>query len=133
MVPQIEKTPLKKIKTTFPDGIGIIYINTNFNNTIVTVTDLKGAVIYWSSAGKCGWKGTRKRTPFAAETVAKTAIKDCMDKHKLKQGVIIVKGVGRGRESAVKAVLKSGLKITLIRDVSNYPHNGCRPPNKRRT
>lgn len=133
MVPQTEKSPSKKTKTAFPDGIGIIYINTNFNNTIITVTDLKGAVVYWSSAGRCGWKGTRKRTPFAAETVANDVKKHCIDKHKLKRGVIIVKGVGRGRESAVRTVLRSGIKITLLRDVSNYPHNGCRPPNKRRT
>ena len=133
MVPQTEKSPSKKSKTTFPDEIGIIYINANFNNTIVTVTDLKGAVIYWSSAGRCGWKGTRKRTPYAAETVVNDVKKHCIDKYKLKRGIIIVKGVGRGRESAVKTVLKSGLKISFIRDVSNYPHNGCRPPNKRRT
>ena len=133
MVPQTEKSPSKKSKTTFPDGIGIIYINTNFNNTIITITDLKGAVVYWSSAGRCGWKGTRKRTPYAAETVVNDVKKHCIDKYKLKQGVIIVKGVGRGRESAVRTVLKSGIKIILLRDVSNYPHNGCRPPNKRRT
>lgn len=133
MVPQTEKGPSKRNRIRFPDEIGMIYINTNFNNTIITITDLKGAVVCWSSAGRCGWKGTRKRTPFAAETVAKAVTQECIDKHKLKRAVIIVRGVGRGRESAIRTVLRSDIKITLIRDVSNYPHNGCRPPNKRRT
>lgn len=132
MVRQIQKSPLKKTKKIFSKESGIVYIKAGFNNTIVTITDSKGAVICWSSAGTCGWKGTRKRTAFAAQTAAQTAVKHCMEQHKLKEAIIMIKGAGAGRETAIKGVLRSGLRITLLRDISGVPHNGCRPPNKRR-
>ena len=110
---------------------GIVYIQATFNNTIVTVTDQAGNTLAWSSAGVKGFKGSRKSTPFAADLVAEDACKKAME-HGLKAVGVFVKGPGSGRESALRAVASAGLRITHIRDVTPIPHNGCRPPKKRR-
>lgn len=110
---------------------GIAHIKATFNNTIVSITDMKGAVIAWSSAGKCGFKGSRKSTAYAAQVVAQDACRQAMG-HGLKEVEVEVKGPGSGRESAVRAIQAAGLEITSIRDVTPVPHNGCRPPKRRR-
>ena len=110
---------------------GKVYINATFNNTIVSVTDPTGAVISWSSTGIHGFKGSRKSTPYAARLVGEDAINKAME-HGLKQVEIIVKGPGSGRESALRAVAASGIKVFQISDVTPVPHNGCRPPKRRR-
>ena len=137
MVRQIEKSPPKKIKERFSGGIGIICIKVSFNNIIVTVTDLEGKVVYWLSAGRCGWKGTRKRTAHAGKVVTDTAIQHCVQQYNLKRATVLIKGGGAGRDNAVKYAVRAkkrhGLRVTLVRDVTGLPHNGCRPPNRRRT
>ena len=110
---------------------GVVYINATFNNTIVSVTDPTGAVISWSSTGLHGFKGSRKSTPYAARLVGEDAIKKAME-HGLRQCQIVIKGPGSGRESALRAVANSGIKVSVIRDVTPVPHNGCRPPKRRR-
>jgi len=111
--------------------IGVAHIQASFNNTIVTVTDVNGNVIVWSSAGNQGFKGSRKSTPFAAQRAAETAAKKAME-HGMRQIDVYVKGPGSGRESAIRALQAAGLKINLIKDVTPIPHNGCRPPKRRR-
>ena len=125
--------PVKIIRAKGSKNItqGIAHIQASFNNTIVSITDLKGAVIGWSSAGKCGFKGSRKSTAYAAQMVAQDACKQAMG-HGLKEVEVRVKGPGAGRESAVRAIQAVGLEITIIRDVTPVPHNGCRPPKQRR-
>ena len=130
MAKQIRKSPLKKIKKTVPKGI--VHIQASFNNTIVTITDLKGQVVCWSSSGACGFKGTRKGTPFAAKIAAESAARRCMEQQKMGEAEIMVKGGGVGRDKALKGIVDAGLGIILIRDVTGIPHNGCRPPKKRR-
>ena len=130
MAKQIRKSPLKKMKKTIPKGI--VHIQASFNNTIVTITDLKGQVVSWSSSGACGFKGARKGTPFAAKTAAESAARQCMEQQKMEEAEIMVKGVGAGRKNALKGIIDAGLQIVLIRDVTRIPHNGCRPPKKRR-
>ncbi|MEK6576093.1 MAG: 30S ribosomal protein S11 [Nitrospirota bacterium] len=110
---------------------GIAHIQASFNNTIVTITDMTGNVLSWSSAGNQGFKGSRKSTPFAAQRVADTAAKKAMD-HGMRQVEVYVKGPGAGRESAIRALQAAGLKINMIKDVTPIPHNGCRPPKRRR-
>jgi len=110
---------------------GVAHILATFNNTIVTITDLKGNVIGWSSAGKVGFKGSRKSTAYAAQMVAQDASRQAMG-HGLKEVEVLVKGPGAGRESAVRALQAIGLELTVIRDVTPVPHNGCRPPKQRR-
>lgn len=110
---------------------GIAHVQATFNNTLVTVTDLRGAVIGWSSAGKMGFKGSRKSTAYAAQMVAQDACRQAMG-HGLKEVEVRVKGPGSGRESAVRAMQAIGLEITVIQDVTPVPHNGCRPPKQRR-
>lgn len=110
---------------------GIAYIQASFNNTIVTMTDMSGNVIVWASAGSQGFKGSRKSTPFAAQRAAETAAKKAME-HGVRQVDVHVKGPGSGRESAIRALQAAGLKINLIKDVTPIPHNGCRPPKRRR-
>lgn len=110
---------------------GIAHVQATFNNTIVSITDGTGAVIGWSSAGKCGFKGSRKSTAYAAQVVAQDACRQAMG-HGLKEVEVRVKGPGSGRESAVRAMQAIGLEITTIRDVTPVPHNGCRPPKQRR-
>ncbi len=110
---------------------GAAHIHSSFNNTIVTVSDVQGNVISWASAGGLGFKGSRKSTPFAAGEVAETAAKAAME-HGLKTVEVFVKGPGAGRESAIRALQTAGLEITSIKDVTPIPHNGCRPPKRRR-
>lgn len=110
---------------------GIVHIYTTFNNTIVNITDMQGNTIAWASGGTVGFKGTRKSTPYAAQLAAQKAIKMAKEAG-LEEVEIWVKGPGAGRESAVRAVFASGLKVTAIRDVTPIPHNGCRPPARRR-
>lgn len=119
----------KKVKRNILNGTA--HIQTTFNNTIVTITDLNGGVIAWSSAGSLGFKGSRKGTPFAAQIASETAAKKAMEMG-LKQVDVYVKGPGAGRETAIRALQAAGLEITLIKDVTPVPHNGCRPPKRRR-
>ena len=110
---------------------GAAHIQATFNNTIVTISDVYGNVISWASAGELGFKGSRKSTPFAAQSAAETAAKIAMD-HGMKTVEVYVKGPGSGRESAIRALAAVGLEITMIKDVTPIPHNGCRPPKRRR-
>ena len=110
---------------------GAAHIQATFNNTIVTISDVYGNVISWASAGELGFKGSRKSTPFAAQSAAETAAKIAMD-HGMKTVEVFVKGPGQGRESAIRALAAVGLEITMIKDVTPIPHNGCRPPKRRR-
>jgi small subunit ribosomal protein S11 len=119
----------KKVKRTLSSGQ--VHINATFNNTIVTVTDLQGNTVAWGSAGSAGFKGSRKSTPFAARLAAEQAIKAAMAMG-LQEVELFVKGPGPGRESAIRAVQTLGLRVTSIADVTPVPHNGCRPPKKRR-
>ena len=123
------KGSAKKAKRTLSSGQ--VHIFATFNNTIVTVTDSQGNTISWGSAGSAGFKGSRKSTPFAARLAAEQAIKAAMAMG-LQEAQLFVKGPGPGRESAMRAVQALGLKVTLISDVTPVPHNGCRPPKKRR-
>lgn len=110
---------------------GAVHIRATFNNTIVTITDAQGNAISWASAGELGFKGSRKSTPFAAQSASETAAKAAME-HGLKTVEVFVKGPGAGRESAIRALEAVGLQITMIKDVTPVPHNGCRPPKRRR-
>lgn len=110
---------------------GMVHIRSTFNNTIVTITDTKGNAIFWASAGGLGFRGSRKSTPFAAQMAAETASKAAME-HGLKQVEVFVKGPGAGREAAIRALQAAGLEVNLIKDVTPIPHNGCRPPKRRR-
>jgi small subunit ribosomal protein S11 len=110
---------------------GAAHIRSTFNNTIVTITDTQGNVISWASAGGLGFKGSRKSTPFAAQMAAETASKTAME-HGLKNVQVFVKGPGSGREAAIRALQAAGLEVNLIKDVTPIPHNGCRPPKRRR-
>ncbi len=110
---------------------GIVYIQSTFNNTIITITDVSGNVLSWSSAGARGFKGSRKSTPFAAQVAAGDAAAKAME-HGLKNVSVLVKGPGAGRESALRALAAAGLKVSLIRDITPIPHNGCRPAKRRR-
>nr|YP_010422136.1 ribosomal protein S11 [Urtica urens]USG56106.1 ribosomal protein S11 [Urtica sp.]USG56271.1 ribosomal protein S11 [Urtica urens]USG56355.1 ribosomal protein S11 [Urtica urens] len=110
---------------------GVIHVQASFNNTIVTVTDVCGRVISWSSAGTCGFKGTRRGTPFAAQTAAGNAIRTVVDQG-MQRAEVMIKGPGLGRDAALRAIRRSGILLSFIRDVTPMPHNGCRPPKKRR-
>jgi small subunit ribosomal protein S11 len=110
---------------------GSAHIQSSFNNTIVTITDLQGNALSWSSAGALGFKGSRKSTPFAAQSAAETAAKGAIE-HGLKTVEVYVKGPGSGREAAIRALQGAGLEIRMIKDVTPIPHNGCRPPKRRR-
>src|SRR3982074_1097757 len=125
--------PLKIVKAKGSKNVhsGIAHVLSTFNNTIVTITDLKGNVIWWSSAGKVGFKGSRKSTAYAAQMVAQDASRQAMGPG-LKEVEVLVKGPAAGRESAVRALQAIGLDLTVIRDVTPVPHNGCRPPKQRR-
>jgi len=123
------RTGKKKERKNVPEGI--IHIQSTFNNTIVTITDLNGNVIAWSSAGVQGFKGSRKSTPFAAQLAMEDAVKKAKE-HGLRSVQVFVKGPGAGRESALRSLQGMGLNVTLIRDVTPIPHNGCRPPKRRR-
>ena len=127
----VEKPKIVKAKGSKNVHSGIAHVLSTFNNTIVTITDLNGNVIGWSSAGKVGFKGSRKSTAYAAQMVAQDASRQAMG-HGLKEVEVLVRGPGAGRESAVRALQAIGLDLTLIRDVTPVPHNGCRPPKQRR-
>jgi small subunit ribosomal protein S11 len=127
----VEKPKIVKAKGSKNIHTGIAHVLSTFNNTIVTITDLNGNVIGWSSAGKVGFKGSRKSTAYAAQMVAQDASRQAMG-HGLKEVEVLVRGPGAGRESAVRALQAIGLDLTVIRDVTPVPHNGCRPPKQRR-
>jgi small subunit ribosomal protein S11 len=127
----VEKPKIVKAKGSKNVHSGIAHVLATFNNTIVTITDPNGNVIGWSSAGKVGFKGSRKSTAYAAQMVAQDASRQAMG-HGLKEVQVLVKGPGAGRESAVRALQAIGLDLTVIRDVTPVPHNGCRPPKQRR-
>ena len=110
---------------------GQVHIRSSFNNTMVTMTDMQGNALSWASSGEMGFRGSRKSTPFAAQTAAETAAKAAME-HGLKTVEVYVKGPGQGREAAIRALQAVGLEVTLIKDVTPVPHNGCRPPKRRR-
>lgn len=119
----------KKERKQIP--VGIAHIQSTFNNTIVTISDSQGNVLAWSSAGTAGFKGSRKGTPFAAGLAAEAAARKAME-HGVKQVEVFVKGPGAGREAAIRSLQAAGLEVALIRDVTPIPHNGCRPPKRRR-
>ncbi len=123
------RTKKKKERKNIP--LGVAHIKATFNNTLVTITDPVGNVVSWSSAGVQGFKGSRKGTPFAAQLAASDAAKKAME-HGMRNVDVFVKGPGAGREAALRALQAAGLSINLIRDVSPIPHNGCRPPKRRR-
>ena len=120
---------VKKVKKNIERGQA--HIQSSFNNTIVTITDMSGNALSWASSGGLGFKGSRKSTPFASQMAAEEAAKAAME-HGLKSVEVLVKGPGSGREAAIRALKAAGLEITLIRDVTPIPHNGCRPPKRRR-
>ncbi|MEB3336080.1 MAG: 30S ribosomal protein S11 [Leptolyngbyaceae bacterium] len=124
-----KKTGTRKQKRHVPSGVG--HIQSTFNNTIVTITDTVGEVISWASSGSSGFKGAKKGTPFAAQTAAESAARRAVDQG-MRQIEVMVSGPGAGRETAIRALQGAGLEITLIRDVTPIPHNGCRPPKRRR-
>ena len=126
-----KKTVKKKKKTKKNVPMGIIHLNATFNNTIITITDISGNVISWSSSGSKGFRGSRKSTPFAAQVAMEDALRKAKE-HGLRSVSVVVKGPGAGRESALRTIASSGVRVTQIRDVTPIPHNGCRPSKKRR-
>ena len=128
---KVAKKVVKKRRERKNIEKGAVHIQATFNNTIVTISDAQGNTISWASAGELGFKGSRKSTPFAAQSASETAAKAAME-HGLKTVEVFVKGPGSGRESAIRALETVGLSITMIKDVTPVPHNGCRPPKRRR-
>ncbi|KPK41235.1 MAG: 30S ribosomal protein S11 [Omnitrophica WOR_2 bacterium SM23_29] len=128
-----EKKKVKKTKKKVAKNIpsAVAHIQATFNNTVITITDKKGDAIVWTSSGSSGFSGSKKSTPFAAQVAAEAAAKKAME-HGVKEVEVYVKGPGAGRESAIRALQAAGLSISLIRDVTPIPHNGCRPPKRRR-
>ena len=127
----VKKTVRKKKRERKNVERGQAHIQSTFNNTLVTLTDMDGNALSWSSAGSNGFRGSRKSTPFAAQSAAEVAAKAAM-KHGLKTVEVYVKGPGSGREAAIRALQTAGLNVTMIKDITPIPHNGCRPPKKRR-
>ena len=127
----VSKKVVKKRRERKNIEKGAVHISATFNNTIITVTDVAGNAISWASAGELGFKGSRKSTPFAAQSAAEQAARLAME-HGLKSVEVYVKGPGSGRESAIRALETVGLQVTMIKDVTPIPHNGCRPPKRRR-
>ncbi|RFS20941.1 30S ribosomal protein S11 [Chitinophaga silvatica] len=125
------KTAPSKKRVVKVDIYGDVHISASFNNIIVSITNKHGQVISWSSAGKMGFRGSKKNTPYAAQLAAQDAAKVAMDSG-LKRADVFVKGPGAGRESAIRAIANSGIEVNMIKDVTPLPHNGCRPPKKRR-
>ncbi|NUM81092.1 30S ribosomal protein S11 [bacterium] len=126
-----DKQTYKKKKGKKNVAAGVIHVQATFNNTVITITDSQGNALSWSSAGTKGFKGSRKSTPFAAQVAAEDAARKAME-HGLRSAIAYVKGPGAGRESALRAVASVGIRISKIQDVTPIPHNGCRPPKKRR-
>ena len=131
MAKQVKKTVRKKRRERKNIERGQAHIQSTFNNTLVTLTDLSGNALSWSSSGSLGFKGSRKSTPFAAQMAAEEAAKAAME-HGLKMVEVYVKGPGSGREAAIRALQSAGLEINMIKDITPIPHNGCRPPKRRR-
>jgi len=129
MVQKIRKTVTKRDKKNVP--LGVVHIQSTFNNTIITISDINGDTLSWASAGSTGFKGARKGTPFAAQTAAEKAATDALTSG-LKKVKILVKGQGSGRETAIRSIQAVGLEILSIKDITPVPHNGCRPPKRRR-
>ena len=131
---KLEKKPKvpkkKKVKKSIPTGVA--YIHASFNNTIITLTDPQGGVVAWASAGTKGFKGSRKGTPFAAQIAAEDAARKAVDACGMRSVTVRVKGPGAGRESALRALQSSGIRISFIKDITPIPHNGCRPEKRRR-
>ena len=125
----MKKGARKKVKKSV--SVGVAHIQSTFNNTIITITDPSGNTLCWGTAGGAGFKGSRKSTPFAAQVAAEDCAKKAME-HGVRQLTVCVKGPGSGREAAVRAMQAAGIKVTMIRDVTPIPHNGCRPPKRRR-
>lgn len=128
---EVEKKKKAKKKGHKVEVLGIAHIKASFNNTIVTITDMQGNVICWSTAGKTGFKGSKKSTPFAAQVAAEAAAKEAQELG-MKKVEVWVKGPGSGRESAIRSLQAAGLEVVAIKDVTPIPHNGCRPPKRRR-
>ena len=129
MAQTTRKSSSKRDKNNFADGV--VHIQSTFNNTIVTITNLKGDTIAWASAGSSGFKGARKSTPFAAQTAAEKAALEAFSTG-IKSVEVLVKGQGSGRETAIRAIESAGFNISSIQDITSVPHNGCRPPKRRR-
>ena len=129
--PSRKGKPVRKKKITVEVVKGIAHIKATFNNTIITITDMKGQVLCWSSSGTAGFKGSRKSTPFAAQIAARSSAQAAKE-YGMKQVDVYVKGPGAGREAAIRSLQASGLGIAMIKDVTPIPHNGCRPPKRRR-
>ena len=125
----VKKSRKRRVKKNIESGVA--HIHSTFNNTLVMITDVHGNAVAWSSAGSLGFKGSRKSTPFAAQMAAEAAAKGAMD-HGMKTVEVAVKGPGSGREAAIRALQTTGLEVTSIKDVTPVPHNGCRPPKRRR-
>lgn len=125
----VKKARKRRVKKNIETGVA--HIHSTFNNTLVMITDVHGNAVAWSSAGALGFKGSRKSTPFAAQMAAEAAAKAAMD-HGMKNVEVAVKGPGSGREAAIRALQATGLEVTSIKDVTPVPHNGCRPPKRRR-
>lgn len=129
MAKQIKKSNTKKNKKTAANGVA--HIQSTFNNTIITITTVNGDTVSWASSGAIGFKGAKKGTPFAAQIAAEKASKEAINQG-MKKAEVLVSGPGAGRETAIRALQATGLEVTLIRDITSIPHNGCRPPKKRR-
>lgn len=129
MAAQVRKTRKRREKKNIERGA--VHIRSTFNNTIVTITDVQGNALSWASSGGLGFRGSKKSTPFASQMAAETAAKAAME-HGLKSVEVYVKGPGAGREAAIRALQTAGLEVTMIKDVTPIPHNGCRPPKRRR-
>ena len=125
----VKKTGKKKVKKNVQNGVA--HIQSTFNNTIITITDVAGNSLCWATAGQQGFKGSRKSTPFAAQVAAEQCARKAME-HGIRSLGVYIKGPGAGRETALRALQAAGIRITLIRDVTPVPHNGCRPPKRRR-
>ncbi len=129
MAAQVKKSRKRREKKNIERGA--VHIRSTFNNTIVTITDVQGNALSWASSGGLGFRGSKKSTPFASQMAAETAAKAAME-HGLKTVEVYVKGPGAGREAAIRALQTAGLEVTMIKDVTPIPHNGCRPPKRRR-
>ena len=129
MIKQVKRFTSKKSKKTV--NAGIVHIKSTFNNTIVNITDKQGNTLFWASAGGCGFKGAKKGTPFAAQSAAEKVGSMAVEQG-MKQAEVIISGPGNGRETAIRALQSCGLEVLLIKDITPVPHNGCRPPKKRR-